>query len=437
MRRTLLLAGIAVLAACGSEADEGEPDIVCWLGMEQACAPAVEAAAHADLEALQRRVGALHLDHVPDGDGVIIALDAESITLRLDDGFHVFGWPGPLPAGFAIAETVRFEQIYGWQSLRSETFGLAIHSVEEYAPSLRAGPPPGGGPALLYEPSCQTSRGTAIALGIDWFGEERMVHPGESATVGAWTIANHGGLALPTGSDGDPGAWEGGGCVERSAMAAPVLFRLVATAEWRPDEAVQWCDRAAYDDARTFLDEGIGGYGIRFEGAPATETTSGTIEQLGHDEIVVALADRGTARFRWPEPIPAGLEVGESVEIAAPSHGWHMLQGSIRLALWANQDFVYPDALPPLFGTLDLALVPGCAFPDTGAGMTCGQPAGRGELLALELPDGSLLPSGGRTQVGATVVALHGAVQLPSYGSDGCVVDAWFTGLVTAVAPAP
>jgi hypothetical protein len=210
-------------------------------------------------------------------------------------------------------------------------------------------------------------------------------------------------------------------------------FHLAATAVWREPEPIDWCEHADVDAAQAWTREAHGAYGIEFTGIPEAPHVAGTIDHVAYDTIYVDLDGRGTARFVWPEPVPFGFDPGNAVELIERD-GWHELHGAMRLAVWDERNFT-SGAIPPAFGEVDLAWVELCSFPDVGPGL-CGASNGNAALFGLVLPDGSELHHGRSAQVGATAIGLHGGMQLPAQGTDDCIVEAWFEGVVTAAAPA-
>ncbi len=178
---------------------------------------------------------------------------------------------------------------------------------------------------------------------------------------------------------------------------------------------------------------------VGFDALPGTPGPFVVAAVLPNEIQLSVSGDTSTFSFSWVGPDLTGkFTKGETVSIGN-QEGWDFVSGSTHTAA-ARRDFgfVAPSQIPdiPLYGPhLDYA--PQCSFLEGGG--ACGQPPAPVTILALEATTGAgaLTIALGDTQslVDWDITNVNN-VQFPGYGGEDCVLEAAFTGIITAVGPA-
>lgn len=172
-----------------------------------------------------------------------------------------------------------------------------------------------------------------------------------------------------------------------------------------------------------------------------TQVGFATTPQLGqHTVLSVAPTSLETSggTLAWVGPdLTTKFSVGESV-VVATQDGWDYVEGQTNVAC-AYYDFGFVTELdipdPPPVGP-SLVYATQCTFEESPGG--CGRPPGTGQVYAVEATTGGgpLVIQVGETKslVGWEITNV-GNGQYPGYGSEDCIVEAAFTGAITALGP--
>lgn len=183
----------------------------------------------------------------------------------------------------------------------------------------------------------------------------------------------------------------------------------------------------------------LGGYAVGFEALPGVPGPVMVASALADELVLSPGPGGGTFSFKWFGPdLSKKFANGEMVSVGSQD-GWDYVAGDAHTAV-ARRDlgFVAPQQIPamPYYGP-HLGYAAQCSYHE-GAG-ACGQPPASVSVFALEATTGAgaltIAFQDTETFMGWEITNVNN-VQFPGYSSDDCVLEAGFSGVITAVGPA-
>lgn len=138
------------------------------------------------------------------GDSSRSVGDADWVSLRVDDVFKYFKWPGSLPSPLRLADEVEIATLGEQSALRTASHLVWI--IQTWTTPGQAIP---GTPEVRYEPVCLLSNSSQLAAAVvSWEGESIRLLPGATAKLGPWTVVHHYGTSnASSGCHSDGSTW--------------------------------------------------------------------------------------------------------------------------------------------------------------------------------------------------------------------------------------
>lgn len=253
--------------------------------------------------------------HVRSGStGTIASVAGNTLHIDVEGTPIVFRWHGALPHPVSVGDRVVVGPGQEKDILEFGDGEWMVFKPRAVEGSLMGASHRGSELCIAPIVGCQVDD---ALYGIDFHFRsplfEAVAAPGETAQIGNWKVSNLGATWTPALDCGDVAHTE--------STSGHFLAWTVGVSG---DPA--WCSPTVREAHSTFR----GSYGmLRPLG---DEQRRGTISEIGEGGVVKVATEGGTMTFEWPGALPAGLRVGDAVELDAG--GGQAILKTASLSLW-------------------------------------------------------------------------------------------------------